>query len=75
MPSPTILKYQQILTSFLCRIHTLSFSRLREWEVIMICKEAEYMVCVLREQEKGGSGRPKKQIWLFDLIFDMNPVQ
>lgn len=23
----------------------------------MICKEAEYMVCVLKEQEKGGSDK------------------
>lgn len=62
MSSPTVLKYQQTLTSFLCRLHRLSFSRLREWEVIMICKEAEYLVCVLREQEKGEPGKTKKQI-------------
>jgi len=56
--SSTVLKYQQILTSFLCRLDTLS--RLGEWEVIMICKEVEYMVCVLREQEKGGPGKKKE---------------
>lgn len=41
----------------------------------MICKEAEYMVCVLREQEKGGPGKTKNQIQLFDPNFDMNAVQ
>lgn len=43
--------------SYIFFIHSLQQT---ESEVILVCKETEYMVCVLRQQEKGGPGKYKQ---------------